>query len=120
MHECALLQEDTVKHRRFDGLHPIIRADPLQVADITSRPPFHFLLVRRMSRYRESTLPLLVATPSAGMACKTDSYFGGRHDVKDIAYPRINIAQWPSTGSASKGAGRGWVLGRPCHVHTCS
>ena len=35
----------------------------------TSGPPLQVFPVRRMSRYSERTLPLVLATPSAGMAC---------------------------------------------------
>ena len=89
MHECALLQEDIVSTDVLRVCIPIIRAGYLQGNVITSWPPFHVLLVRRMSRYRESTLPLVVATPSAGMACETEPFFGGRQDVEDIAHLKV-------------------------------
>ena len=78
---------------------------------ITSWPPFQVLLVRRMSRYRESTLPLLAATPSAGMACETEHIFGDR-DATVIAHLISTVTQWFSDGAASKGAeGAGFWAG---------
>ena len=76
----------------------------MQVTVITSWPPFHVLLVRRMSRYRESTRPLVVAIPSAGMACETELFLGGQ-DAEQIAHLISKISQWPITGIASRRAG---------------